>query len=83
MSTRPRAPDGAQPRTHPQGANMTIRWLEILGADPACSPVAFTPFSAYCELLRRLCAVWAFQLLHLTLARLRWSVASGRRVCRS
>ena len=29
------------------------------------------------------CAAWAFQLLQLTLARLRWSVASGRRVCRS
>jgi hypothetical protein len=28
-------------------------------------------------------AACAFQALHLTLARLRWSVASGRRVCRS
>jgi len=35
------------------------------------------------EVLPLLCAAWAFQLLQLTLARLRWSVASGRRVCRS
>ena len=43
---------------------------------------AFTLAKAYRELPRP-CAVWAVQLLQLTLARLRWSVASGRRVCRS
>jgi len=49
--------------------------------DPAARKLpAITAATAY---LVRACAAWAFQLLQLTLARLRWSVASGRRVCRS
>ena len=68
----------AWPRTHRQRANITNRQLETRRGGPA----AFRPVKAYRE-LPRLCAAWAFQLLQLTLARLRWSVASGRRVCRS
>jgi len=56
-----------------------------LGIFPTRRSGRLTPkaFRAYRELLLRECAAWAFQLLQLTLARLRWSVASGRRVCRS
>ena len=77
-------------RTDPGTAHIPVLMLtaraaevdRILGLELGAKDYVTKPFSPR-ELLLRVCAACAFQLLQLTLARLCWSVASGRRVCRS